>query len=71
MFTAFMSLPRVTTQPLPSETIFADVSQLPSYNVLKSSRLAGSKHFFVTETQLPKSESCYTEKDDDVSKLVP
>lgn len=32
---------------------------------------AGSKHFFVTETQLPKSESSYKEKDDVVSKWVP
>lgn len=71
-FTAFMSLPRTIKQPLPSEIFFADVSQLPSYKVLKSSsRLAGSKHVFVTETQLPKSESCYAEKDDDVSKPVP
>lgn len=58
-------------QPLPSETFFADVSQLPSYKVVKSSWLAGSKHVFVTETQLPKSESCYAEKDDVVSKPVP
>lgn len=71
LFTAFMSLPRVIMQPLPSATFFADISQLPSYEVLKSSRLAGSKHVFVTETQLPKSESCYTEKDDVASKLVP
>lgn len=39
--------------------------------VLKSSWLAGSKHIFVTETQLPKSKSSYTEKDDVVSKQVP